>query len=128
MSRFDIRPIDVGGHSNLPTYKWAVQAGTATFIKAGEPVKVLNTSGSSVTLLSDGDPTGSQIMFVGIAASDSDNTATATGFVNVYVPLLGATYEAKALTAANADTEAEINNLRGKRVVLNLDSSGVYTV
>lgn len=127
MSRFDIRPVDVGGLSNLPTYKWAVQSGTGTLIKAGEPVKIQNTSASSVVYLNDGDPTGSQIMFVGIAADDSTDTSTATGFVNVYVPTPGIVYEAKAKTASAADTEAEINNLRGKRVLLDL-TSGVWTV
>jgi hypothetical protein len=64
---------------------------------------------------------------IGIAASDSTQTASADGTISVYVPDGEAIWEAAPTTAANADTQAEINALVGDRVLFDLVST-VYTV
>lgn len=128
MARNDIRPKDNGPYSAVPTWEWDLVAATPVSIKMGEPAKMTNNSGGTgVTLLADGDPERGTDVFVGIAASDSTETATAAGKVQLYKPLPGIVWQAKAKTATAADTEAEIIDLRGKKVVIDLTSS-TFTV
>lgn len=127
MARGDIKIVDVGGHSVVPTRRYQTDAGT-TAILAGEPV-ILTTIGTSVyaAAAADGDPTIGTDYLLGIAASDSTHTASVDGTVGVYVPLPGVVYRGKAKSAAAADTEAEILALANKRGVFDLTSS-VYTL
>lgn len=126
MSRSDIKIVRTAG-GNVPTYKWQTEAG-ATDILAGEPVKLKAAGSPYVIPLADGDNTiGTDTSIVGIAASDSDHTASADGSIMVYVPLPGVVYEAKAKTSTTADTQAEIDAMVGDRKVFDL-TSGVYTV
>ena len=112
---------------NVPTYRWQTEAG-ATAISAGHPVKLKAAGSPYVIPLADGDSTiGTDTSMVGIAASDSTHTASADGVIDVYVPLPGLVYNAKAKTASTADTEAEILALCGDRKVFDL-TDGVYTV
>lgn len=97
-----------------------VAAGGAQTINAGEPTK--EGSSGAVAIMVDGDGTTSQ-KFSGIAKSDSTDTASAAGEVYTYVPFPGMMYVGKAKTAANADTQAEIDALMGKRVVFDLTST-----
>lgn len=97
-----------------------VDAGTAASIKAGEPTKLGSSGYVGIMVDSDGT-TGAR--FTGIAKSDSDETATVDGHVNVWLPLPGLVYSGLAKTSTNADTQAEIDALYGKRVIFDLTSS-----
>lgn len=127
MAKNDVRIVDFGGHNTIPTLTWQTEA-AATAIYAGEPVK-LKAAGSPYAIpLADGEPVvGTTTVVLGIAASDSTQTASADGTVEVYVPLPGVIYEANAKTASTVDSQSEINALCGDRVVFDLTSS-TYTV
>lgn len=107
---------------NVPTYRWQTDAGDAD-IKAGDPVKLKAAGSPYVVGLVDGDLTiGSDTAMVGIAASDSTHTSSADGVVDVYIPLDGIVYEAKATTAGNVS-----DTLVGDRVTV--DRTGTtYTI
>lgn len=97
-------------------------------IKAGEPVKLAAAGSPYVLALATGDPEIGTDLFVGIALSESTETATADGTVEVAVVVPGQTVmEAKPTTAANADTQAEIDALVGDTVTIDLTGS-VYTL
>lgn len=126
MATNDIRIREVAGGSQVPTMVWQTEANT-TAIAAGEPVK-LKVAGSPYAIpLADGDLVNTSTAFLGIAAKASTHTASADGTVEVYLPLPGVVYEAKAKTSTTADTQSEINALCGDRVVFDLTSS-TYTV
>ena len=117
----DIKIVRTAG-GNVPTYRWQTDAGDAA-ISAGDPVKIKAAGSPYVIGLADGDLTiGTDTAMVGIAASDSTHTASADGVVDVYIPLPGVVYEAKATTAGNVAA-----TLVGDRVTLDL-AGGVYTV
>lgn len=103
-----------------------VAAGGAQTIKTGTPTKGADATAASwtgaVVPMVDADGTSSQ-RFTGIAKSDSTDTASAAGSVDLWLPLPGIVYAAKAKTAATADTAAEVQALFGKRVVFDLTSS-----
>src|SRR6056297_2748248 len=111
----DIKIVRTAG-GNVPTYRWQTDAGDSD-IKAGDPVKLKSAGSPYVIGLATGDLTiGTDTAMVGVAASDSTHTASADGVIDVYVPLPGLVYEAKATTGTNVDTQAEINALCGDRV------------
>jgi len=126
MSRGDIRISDPGGKSVNPVRRFATVAAQGAIL-AGEPVKIQATVPKMyyVTLLADGDGvmTAASFYFVGIAAGDGTHTSSADGYVDVYIDLPGTVYRARALTAANADTQAEIDSRQFYRVVIDLTSS-----
>lgn len=104
-----------------------VAAGAAATIQAGTPTKGADAAAASpwtgaVVPMVDGDGTTSQ-RFTGISKSTSTDTVAAAGSVVLWLPLPGYVYAAKAKTAANADTAAEVQALYGKRVVFDLTSS-----
>jgi hypothetical protein len=68
--------------------------------------------------------------FVGIAKSDSTQTAAAAGYVTTWLPLAGMVYESAPKTAGACNTDAEIDALRGAAVFFELSAatSGVYSV
>lgn len=125
MSRGDIKIVDAGGLSAVPTYSWQVASNaSAPSIKAGEPVKQAGTNSQYVVICVDGDLTiGTDQPFIGIAASDSNETTSADGAVEVYMPLPGIVYEAFAKTAALANTTTLINALCGDALVMDLTTS-----
>lgn len=127
MAKGDVRILDPGGHSNVPTWTWQTEA-AATDIYAGEPVK-LKTAGSPYVIpLATGEPViGTTTQVIGIAAGNSDHTSAADGTVDVYRCLPGVIYACAATTSANFDTAAEVNALVGDRVAFDLASS-TYTV
>lgn len=107
--------------------KWVVAAGAIGTIAAGTPAKAADAAAASPYLgttvpMVDGDGTTSQ-RFTGIAKSDSNDTVAAAGTVEIWLPLPGMVYQGKAKTASTADTQAEIDALSGKRVVLDLTST-----
>lgn len=80
-------------------------SGASATIKPGEPVKRGGTGNNFVTLLATGEPVITAPM-VGVAVSESTETSSADGSVQVFVPTPGvAVMRADATTAANlADT------------------------
>ena len=102
-----------------------VNAGTTASINPGEPTKRVSTTGS-VMLMVDGDGTSSQA-FTGIAKNESNETASVAGVITTWLPLPGILYECAAKLASAADTQAEIDALRWKRVIFDLTAS-VWTV
>lgn len=105
--------------------RFAVAAG-ATKINPGEPV-VKTLGAVTVTAAADGTPVVGTDYVVGIAASESTQTAGAAGFVYVTVLTPGMVIAGKPKTAASWDTQAEYDALTGKRVVFDL-TSGSYTI
>ena len=127
MAKGDVSIKDVAGLSNVPsTVKQTEAAATAIF--AGEPVK-LKTAGSSYVIpLADNEPViGTTVQVIGIAASDSTQTASADGTVEVYLFVPGVTYRAKASTPANIDTKAKLDALENDNVLFDL-ITGTFTV
>lgn len=111
--------------------KWNVPSGAVGSIAAGSPTKTVDAAAASPYLgttaaMVDGDGSTAQ-RFTGIAKSDSTDTASAAGEVYLWLPLPGLVYACAAKSATAADTQAEVDALRGKRVVFDLTSS-VWTI
>jgi hypothetical protein len=111
--------------------KWVVASGGVGTIAAGSPAKTADAAAASpylgtVVPMVDGDGTTSQ-RFCGVAKTDSTDTASADGVVQLWLPLPGMLYRAKVKTSTGADTQAEVDALSGKRVVFDLTTS-VWTV
>jgi len=84
-----------GGYS-VPTQRWNTEA-AATDIAAGEPVKAKVAGSNYAIPLADAEPLiGTTTDVIGISQSASTHTASADGFVDVYVPIPGVVYNAKA--------------------------------
>lgn len=99
-------------------------AGTGAGIVAGEPIKKTGVGSPYVTLCETGDPEYGTDIFIGIAMNTSTETGTADGKVDVAIVVPGQTVmRAKATTAANVDTQAEIDALVGDTVSLDLTST-----
>lgn len=98
-----------------------VALGTAASIGAGKPTKETGTSGG-VAIMADGEGTTSQ-RFSGIAKGTSDETAAVAGSVEVWHPFPGIVYEGKPKVAGAANTQAEIDALKGVRTVFDLTST-----
>ena len=128
MARNDVVMYSDGGTAYPGDRKFAVAAG-ATQIYKGDPVlKALGTSGNVVTILTDGLPQSSAAdLTAGIAASDSTQTASVAGTVEVTKLDPTVTWLCAPTTAASWDTQAEYDALVGSRVTFQL-SGGVYTV
>ena len=112
----------------LVVTRQVASGGTAT-INNGEPTKTgsqISSSGYYVAIMADGNGTTSEV-FTGIAKTVSTDTASADGSVDVFIPLPGIIYAAKAKSATAVDTPTEVNQLVGKRVVFDL-TAGVWTV
>ena len=129
MSRNDINPKGSGGVNSLPIDRWVVGAGTTDAIKAGEPAKIsaVNARHAAI-LLVDADLTiATDQPMTGVASNDSTETSSASGFSDQYVPLPNVKWEIKARTAANVNTQAEIDVLIGYLYIIDLTSS-VFTM
>ena len=126
MAKLDVRIHDTAGYNVIPTATWQVDSNTT--ILAGEPVKLSAAGSPFVIRLADNEPAiGTTTQVIGITASDATATAAAAGTVEVYLPLPGVVYKAKATTAANIDTQSELNALCGDNVLFDLVSS-TFTV
>jgi len=102
-------------------------SGASATIKAGEPVKQAADGSPFVILCANGDPEQGTDKFVGIALKESTETSTVDGEVEVFVPATNTVIEGKATTAANVDTQAEIDALVGDVVCLDL-TTGTFTI
>lgn len=98
-------------------------AASSTVIYAGEPVMV--TALGDVVVLKCDNNFGivATDFFVGIAETDSTNTAGAAGTVQVLPMSPQTTYLIKPKVAASYDTQAEYDALVGKRVLIDLTGS-----
>lgn len=111
--------------------KWNVPSGTTSSIAAGTPTKTVDAAAASPYLgttapMVDGDGSTAQ-RFTGIAKSDSNETSSAAGTLFTWLPLPGLMMACKAKTASNANTQALVDALRGKRVVFDL-TAAVWTI
>lgn len=109
--------------------EFLVASGAVGSIRRNTPTKSADAAGSAtgvVAAMVDGDGSTSQ-NFTGIAKDVSTDTAAAAGRVTIWIPLAGMVYGGKAKTASTADTQAEVDALRRKRVVFDLTSS-VWTI
>lgn len=121
MNTADVRIQDSPYHV-VPTVRWNTKA-AGTALNPGEVVK-LDIGGNGIQYaikIVDGDGTTSQnilgLVKGGPSASGGDSvTASADGQVDVYIPLPGVIYSAKAKTSTLANTDALILALIGKRV------------
>ena len=98
----------------------------ATTINVGEPV-ARALGATSVTAAATNSPQVGTHYFEGIAMSTSTQTSTAAGKVYVQPFIPGAIYIIKPKVAATFDTQAEYDNLVGKRVLIDL-TAGSYTL
>lgn len=115
-----------------------VAAGTPIY--AGDPVQIRVVGNVSVEPSLNSTPivsnsAGTEGLFVGVATTNSTNTATAGGSVYVMPQNSGITYLISPATAASWDTQAEYDALVGKRVLLqnsvtvsSTPTGGTYTL
>jgi len=105
MAKNDIEIVDSAGLSRLPVKTLKVDDYTTsggTQILAGEPVKISGAEGGNYAIqLADGEPAIGTDIVLGIAASNDSATSTVDGTVDVYMPVPGAVYRAKATTPGN---------------------------
>jgi len=129
MSRNDIRVRFAPVFGEAGSKKYKVAAGADVSIKAGEPVKKVlgNTTGYVVGLAATNFPVVGTDYMAGIAMTDSTDTASAAGTVEVMPLLPGTVYLIAPKVAATYDTQAEYDALVGARVLLDL-TSGVWTI
>lgn len=122
MARNDItlRTPAEGIRTSLPAFTQAA----GTDILVGEPVK---QDGNYVVPLADGEPIIATDIVVGIAASDSNHTASDDGMMQVYQPGFGLVWQCRATTPGNVDTMAELIGIMYDRVTFDL-ANGIYTV
>ncbi len=125
MSKGDVRIYDVGGRSNVAVWKFLTKAGE-TAINAGEPVMIgqlASVFSAYPVVLTDGKPLVNADYFLGIAATTSSHTSSADGTVDIYLDFPGLVYAAKAKTAAQFDTQAEVDSAIFYRIPFDLTTS-----
>lgn len=126
MALGDITIYDDGPFGYPPEESYSVNLGTTTSILAGEPVSHPLASTSVVAVLGS-TPTTSSEYWAGIAATSSNETTTARGIVSVTRLFPGVTYLCQPSVATSWDTQAEYDDLVGKRVLLE-KASGTFKV
>lgn len=132
MARADYRIQDTGGLSATPSRRFISEDRTTSTMTrvtySGEPIKTKSTASPYVIPLATGDPELGTDQFIGVAASDSNETSAAVGDIEVYcvIPMV-TVMAAKATTAANVDTQSEIDALLNQAVCGDV-SSLVYTI
>lgn len=124
MSAGDFRIKNTPANGVAFGYRRIVASGTTASINVGEPTK--EGSSGAVAIMADGEGTTSQ-RFSGLSKSVSTETASVAGEVYVYIPFPGIIYDGRPKTAGNANTQAKIDALMGKRVVFDL-TSGAWTI
>lgn len=105
MAKNDVKIVNSGGYLNIPTITCKTDDQTTssdTTIYPGEPVKILAGEGGNYAgHLATGDPEIGTDIMIGIAKSQSTETTTAEGEVEVYLPLPGVVYRCDATTSTN---------------------------
>lgn len=135
MASGDLTVLDQNVMTGTGARLYNVAAGTPIY--AGEPVQVYlgNTTGNVVFPAITSTPVVGTSYYVGVAATNSTNTASAAGTVNV-TPLSSAlVYLITPDTAASWDTQTEYDALVGARVLIknsvsvtSTPTSGTYTL
>lgn len=121
MARGDFVILEQVGEMGSGAKLYNVAAGTA--ILAGEPVSNKAVGDVAPSAMGTNLPVcstsaGVEGLFVGIAATDSTNTASAAGTVYVVPANPAITYLGNPDVAASWDTQAEYDALVGKRVLI----------
>jgi hypothetical protein len=126
MAKGDIQPLENAGSPKMDgSLTYYIASGTTASINAGEPVqKVAGAAG--VAALSTNSPTTTN-RIVGVAASASNETASASGTVQVIPASPGQIWMIAPKVAATWNTQAKYNALVGSRVLIDLTSS-TYTI
>jgi len=113
------------GSKTVGSLRYLVASGTTASINAGEPVQKL-AGAAKVTAMLNNSPTATNRV-VGVAASTSNETASAVGTVDVIPATNGQLFLIAPKVAASWNTQALYNALIGARVLIDL-TSGVYTL
>lgn len=98
-------------------------SGTGATFKPGEPIKKGGASTNFVVLLATGEPTQTSAVFIGIVSRESTETSSAEGYVEAKVVKGGTELEGLASTAANFDTQSEIDDLIGHGILFDYDGT-----
>jgi len=125
MARRNIQVYSEAGFG-WPGSKKANVAAAATAILSGEPVSRA-PGATTVTAAATNFPVVGTDYCPGIACSDSTQTATAAGSVQVCPLNPASSWLIAPKVPASWDTQAKYNALVGKRVLLDL-TAGVYTI
>lgn len=119
-------PFENANGSKMPgSLKYAVASGTTASITAGEPVQKL-AGAAYATLAQTNFPTAT-LRVVGVASSNSNETATADGTVDVIPATNGQIWLANPKVAATWNTQAKYNALIGSRVLIDL-TTATFTI
>lgn len=125
MAKGDIQPLESAtGFSNGGGISYMVASGTVGSINAGEPVQKLAGAAGVTPLLTNSPTTTNRI--VGVATSQSNETASAAGTVTVIPCNDSQIWMIAPKVASSWNTQALYNANVGKRVLIDLTSS-VYT-
>ncbi|MBD3207729.1 hypothetical protein GF319_15475 [Candidatus Bathyarchaeota archaeon] len=105
MAKGDVK-IAFTPYDSVPTWTFIVEDRTtnsaSATIKPGEPCKIRGAEdGNDVILVETGEPEITTDIFAGIAASESTETSSADGTVELYLPLPGIVYRCAATTSGN---------------------------
>lgn len=130
MAKNDVKLLEP---KNVSTREFVVEDRTTSSasltIKPGEPVKLRNAEDSNdVIILATGDPEVGTDIMCGIAATESTETSSVDGIVQVYIPIPGVTvFRCRATTPANVNTVAK--RLAILNDVVSFDLTGIiFTV
>ncbi len=122
MTKGDITLFESSASSKMTgALKYAVASGTTASIAAGEPVQ--KAAGAAYVALAATNFPTTTLRVVGVAASASNETATAVGTVDVIPATNGQLFLIAPKVAATWNTQAKYNALIGSRVLIDLTST-----
>ncbi len=122
MSLGDFQVFESGAFGDIGTHTYLVASGTTASIKPGEPV--VRTLGSQyVALAATNSPVVGTQYVVGVAGTQSTETSTAEGKVQVTPLVPGVIYLGNPKVAATWNTQTKYDALVGARVLWDLTSS-----
>ena len=126
MAKNDVKIIRGGG--TIQEYRVDDRTTSSdTQIFAGDPVQIGQAGANFVEHLATAEPTATEEM-TGIAVTDSTETTSAEGTVQVQVVIPGVSVmECKATTPANMDTDAELKAILNDQVAFDLTGT-TYTI
>lgn len=116
MALGDITLLQNSSTGNRGAQLYNVAAGTP--ILAGEPVQLISLGTTTVIPGRSSTPDASAHLYVGIAATNSTNSTTAAGKVNVNPINSNDTWLINPAVASSWDTQAEYDALVNKRVLI----------
>lgn len=126
MARRDFVIFDEIGSGNAPAAKKVNVAAGATAILSGEPV--IRTLGAvTATQMATNSPVVGTTFLEGIACSDSTQTASVAGTVDVIPVEANVTWLVTPNSLTAWDTQAEYDALVGKRLLIDL-TTGTFTI